>query len=322
MKLLKIMGCVLPLALLNAFGASAQEAYPRKPVKIIVAHAPGGGSDQLGRMMGQKLADSLKQPFIVENKPGAGGSIGTKEAARSPADGYTLLVGTSATHGSNPWLYDGIGYDAMADFVPITVMASTDYALAVPVDSGIRSLADLLKKGKDTELDYGSSGNGSTGHMAAAVMGYKAGIKTNHVPYKGAAAAMNDLIAGRFAFMFENTNVLAPFHKAGRLRIIAVSGQQRSQALPDVPTVSEAGVPGYSMLGWWALFAPAGTPAAVVQKLNAEANRILTSESVRNTLLANGNVPLALSSEDSRKYVNGQLDYFRKVIADSHIKLD
>ena len=324
MKYPKILASIATaLCMAPAFQAQAQVGnYPTRPVKIIVANAPGGGSDQIARLVAQKLSESMKQSFIVDNKAGAGGSIGTREAAKAPPDGYTLAIGTSATHGSNPWMYEKIGYDALADFSPITVLASTDYALAVPADSEIKSVADLLRIAKAKEIQYGSSGAGSTGHVIAAMLASKTGIQLSHIPYKGAAPAMNDLMAGRFAFMFDNTNVLAPFHKAGKVRIIATTGQARSKALTGVPTMIEAGVPDFTMLGWWALFAPAKTPEDIIARMNAETVRILESPEVTNFLVTNGNSPMPMSPAQTRQFVAQQLTLFKNVVSAAKIKLD
>ena len=302
--------------------ALADDAYPTRPVRIIVGFAPGGGSDILARLLAHRLTAALGQPVVVDNKPGASGSIGAVEAANAPSDGHTLLVGTSSSHGANKWIYPRLAYDPQRDFVPVSLLATTDYALAVPAASPFRSLDDLVRAAGQRQLDYGSSGNGSTGQLAAEMLASRIGVSFNHVPYRGAAQAINDLIAGQFDLLFDNTNVLAPFGKSGKLRILAVTGAERSKALPDVPTISEAGQAGFTLIGWWALFAPAKTPAPIVERLNRELKQILDSDEVRNTLLTNGNQPMPLSPRQTEQFVAEQMTLFRDIVTTAKIKVE
>ena len=300
----------------------ASDGYPARTVRIVVGFAPGGGSDILARLLAHRLTQSLGQPFVVDNKPGASGTIGAVETARAQPDGYTLAVGTSSSHGANKWIYPRLAYDPQRDFAPVSLLATTDYALAVPVQSAIHTVDDLLKAAKQRQLDYGSSGNGSTNQLAAEMLASRSGTHLNHVPYRGAAQAINDLAAGQIDLLFDNTNVLAPFARSGKLRILAVTGSERSRALPEVPTMIEAGLPDFTLIGWWALFAPANTPAPIINTLNHELKLILESAEIGDTLRNNGNQPAPMSPQQTAGFIDDQLLLFRDIVTSANIKVE
>jgi len=317
---LKALGATC-LAVWAAHSVAADD-YPARPVRIVIPFTPGGGSDSLGRLVAQKLSESLKQQFIVENKPGAGGSIGTREVASAAPDGYTLLIGTSSTHGINPWIYPKLGYDALKDFAQVSMLATTEYSLSVPASLPVKSVAELIKLGQSTPTNYASSGNGTTSHLAAALFTSYSKTPFVHVPYKSSAPGLTDLLGGQVAFMFDNVSVHLPHAQTGKLRILATSGTQRTRVTPDVPTLVESGVAGYEMVGWFCVLAPAGTPPAVVSKLNREIGRILANPEVADKLKAGGNEPFAASPEETRTYIASQLQQYRKVVEAAGAKVE
>jgi tripartite-type tricarboxylate transporter receptor subunit TctC len=305
--------CVLALASAASF-VVAQTDYPNKPIKIVVAFGPGGGSDTLARMLGQKLQETFKQTVIIENKPGAGGSIGTREVQKAAPDGYTLILATSSTHGINPFVIKNVGYDAVKDFTHIAVFANTDYALAVPTNSPYKNLGDLIKGGKTTQIDYASSGNGSTSHLAGALLAQKTQTNLIHIPYKSSDTARTDVLGGQVAFMFDNTAIFLPHAKAGKVRLLATSGLTRSLAAKDTPTLNESGVPGYEVMGWFALTGPAGMPAAIVTKLNQEVNRIMALSDIKEKMLTLGFESMPMGVAESPAYVAKQLNAYKNMV--------
>jgi tripartite-type tricarboxylate transporter receptor subunit TctC len=305
--------CVLALASAASF-VVAQTDYPNKPIKIVVAFGPGGGSDTLARMLGQKLQETFKQTVIIENKPGAGGSIGTREVQKAAPDGYTLILATSSTHGINPFVIKNVGYDAVKDFTHIAVFANTDYALAVPTNSPYKSLGDLIKGGKTKQIDYASSGNGSTSHLAGALLAQKTQTNLIHIPYKSSDTARTDVLGGQVAFMFDNTAIFLPHAKAGKVRLLATSGLTRSLAAKDTPTLNESGVPGYEVMGWFALTGPAGMPAAIVTKLNQEVNRIMALFDIKEKMLTLGFESMPMGVAESPAYVAKQLNAYKNMV--------
>jgi tripartite-type tricarboxylate transporter receptor subunit TctC len=275
-------------AALLAPGASAQE-YPSRPVRVVVPFAPGGPNDIIVRLVAQKLFESWGQPFVVENRAGAGGNVGTDYVAKSAPDGYTLLSVGPGSLIINP-LVAKVPYDAERDFAPITIMARAPNALVAHPSLPVRSVKDLiaLARARPGAINYGSGGNGSTPHLSAALFAAMAGIELTHVPYKGTAPATTDLIGGQVQIAFLGIPAVLPHVKSGKLRILAVTGLRRSPELPDVPTVDESGVPGYDVSPWYGLLAPAGTPRAVVARLAEEATQIVRTAEVREKLEAQG----------------------------------
>lgn len=300
----------------------AQVGYPNRPIKIIVAFGPGGGSDTLARLLGQKMSESFQQTVTIENRPGAGGSIGTREVQKAPADGYTLILATSSTHSINPWVIKNIGYDAVKDFTSIAVFASTDYALAVPTQSPYKTLNDLVNDGKTKKIDYASSGNGSTSHLAGALLGQMTKASMVHIPYKSSDTARTDLLGGQVAFMFDNTAIFLPHAKAGKVRLLATSALTRSQAAKDTPTLNEAGVPNFEVVGWFALMGPANIPAPIVNKLNTEVARIMALPETLERLASLGFDPLPMGVKESSAYIADQLGKFKTMVQAAGAQVD
>jgi len=276
------------LALATAATAAAQSGpWPTHAVRMVVPHAPGGGTDMLARLIGERLQASLGQPFVIENKPGAGVNIGTDYVAKQSADGYTLLV-TTNTHAMNVAFWKKLPFDPVKDFAPISLIATSPLLVVVNADSPIKTLPDLvaLAKQKPGTLSYGSTGVGTPQHFAPAMLEAAAGIQMIHVPYKGAGPVVNALLGNEVTMAAGAVNSLLPHVRSGKLRALAVADATRSQLLPDVPTVAEAlSLPAYSVQLWYAVLAPAGTPQPVIDKLNAEINRIVRDPAIQRDRL-------------------------------------
>ena len=312
----------LALPCSGAIAQTVEAPYPSRPIRLVIPFVPGSGSDQLGRLIANQLSQHIKQVIIIDNKPGAGGSIGSKEVAKAPADGYTILMATSSTHGIGPWIYSNLGFDPEHDFAPITMLAKTDYALAVPANSPVKNIKDLIALSKAGDINYASSGNGTTAHLASSWLAAATNMSATHVPYKGSVPAITDLIGGQSSFYFDNTFVLVPFTKSGKLRIIATSGQTRSVATKDIPTVIESGVPGFELIGWWCLLAPAHTPDPILQWLNKEVASILNSKEIKEHLIALGNEPFATSTADTQAYMTSQRAFYKTIVDLTQTKLN
>lgn len=274
-----------------------QGAYPSNPIRLIIPFAPGGFTDVVGRLLAEKLSPALGQPVIVENRMGAGSTIGTDYVAKSPPDGYTLAL-ISTTHVIAPWLYKTLPYDAIKSFAPITKLVDSPYVLVVNPKVPAHTVGELiaLAKSKPGRLDYASSGNGSSQHLVAALFSNMADIKINHVPYRGSGQAMADIIGGQVSMGFLGVTAALPQIKAGRLRALAVTTARRSPDMPDVPTLDEAGVKGYEATIWLGLIAPAGTPQAVLDKLHDTTAKVLADADARKALAGAG-LELSLGSE-------------------------
>ncbi len=266
--------------------AAAQAPWPSKPIRLVVPYPAGGNVDLLGRLIGPKLAEALAQPVVIDNKAGAGGAIGTADAAHSEPDGHTLLIGDIATHAINPAVQAKLSYEPIKDFTPVVRLTSVSLLLVVNPKNEAKDLAGLVAYGKahPDQATYASAGVGTPQHLAFELLKAKTGMQATHVPYRGSAPAINDLIAGHVTAMIDGT--ATPMAREGSLRALAVTGPQRSKALPDVPTVAEAGLPGYAFASWHGLFVPAGTPAAVVERLNTEVNKIIADPVVRARMAA------------------------------------
>jgi tripartite-type tricarboxylate transporter receptor subunit TctC len=270
-----------------------QGVYPTRPVRFIAPFPPGGSSDVLCRLLGQKLSESLGQPVAVENRPGAGANIGHEFAAKQPADGYTLLLSSSSTLATNPHLYKRLGFDPIADFSPISMVASAGQVLVVHPSVPVRSVAELvaLAKAQPGKLNFGSGGKGIQSHISGEMFKSAAGVDIVHVPYKGTVQAVSDLVAGQVQLVFADMVPALPHIRAGRLRALAVTTEQRSPALPDVPTMIESGIPGYRAGVWWAVMAPKGTPGAIVNRLNGELGLVVKLLDVREKYASLGVSP-------------------------------
>jgi tripartite-type tricarboxylate transporter receptor subunit TctC len=271
------------LAALAPAGAPAQSAYPSRPIRFVAPFPPGGSSDVLCRLLGQKLTERLGQPVAVENRPGAGGNIGHEFTAKQPPDGYTILISSSSTLATNPHLYKRLGFDPVADFAPISMVASAGQVLVVHPSVPAKSVSELvaLAKARPGQLNFGSGGKGIQSHISGEMFKAATGVDIVHVPYKGTVQAVSDLVAGQVQLVFADMVPAMPHIRAGRLRALAVTTEKRSPVLPDVPTMIESGIPGYRAGVWWAVVSPRGTPPAVVGRLNAELGRIVTLADVR-----------------------------------------
>jgi tripartite-type tricarboxylate transporter receptor subunit TctC len=262
--------------------------WPTKPVKLIVAYPPGGAVDNVGRMLAEKLSISLGQPVVVENKAGAGGLIGADAVAKGAPDGYTFVLGTVSSHAIAPSVYRKMPYDPVADFAPVSLVALTPYFITVNPTVPVRTLAELIAyaKANPDKLNFGSSGNGTTPHLAGELFNTMAGVKIKHIPYKGSAPMVTDLVGNQVQVAFDNTVI--PNVKAGKLRALAATGTTRLAAMPDVPTATEAGLPGYEAVGWMGVYGPKGTPPAIVDKLASEIGKAMVAPDVREKLAAHG----------------------------------
>jgi tripartite-type tricarboxylate transporter receptor subunit TctC len=328
----KHMNRVLKIVLMIAAGASPAlhnsavfaQAFPAKSVRVIVPFAAGGTTDIVTRILAQRLTESWGQQLIVDNRPGAGGNIGSELVAKSPADGYTILMATVATHGINASLYRKIPYDPIKDFMPITLVASTPSVLmlnpAVPANSVKELIA--LAKARPGQLNFGSPGNGSSHHLAGELFDSMAGVKMTHVPYKGTAAALIDVMAGQIQLTFDTLPSAMPYVKGGKLKAIAVTSAKRTRSLSDLPTVSEAGVPGYEVTSWYGALAPAGTPPDVVKTLNADFVRTIRIPEVSEKMIEAGADPVANTPEQFAGFIRSELKKWAKVVQDSGARVD
>ncbi|MEJ8814890.1 tripartite tricarboxylate transporter substrate binding protein [Variovorax ureilyticus] len=308
-------------------GAFAQAAYPTRPIHLIVPFTPGGSSDVLGRAIGTELGLAWKQPVVIENVPGAGGSLGAERVAKAPADGYTLLMGHIGTLAINPSLYPKLNYQPLQSFAPVAWVARVPNVLVVHASVPARSLGELiaLAKAKPGQLAYGSGGNGSAAHITMEYLKLQTGASFLHIPYRGTAPAVQDLLAGQVQVLFTGAPALLPHIKAGKLRALAVSSPKRIALLPDVPTVAESGVPGtkgFEADQWYGIVAPAGTPADVVAALNRQINQSLNSAEVKSRLAAEGAEPTPASPEVFGKLIATELKRWEPVIRNAHVTVD
>jgi len=311
------------LALAAAPFAFAQ-AWPSKPIHFVVPYPAGGPVDSVARLLGQKVGERLQQPIIVENKPGAGGNIGADSVAKAAADGYTILMGAVATHAINPTLYASIPYDAAKDFAPITQVASTPNVLVVHPSLPVHSVAELVAYARKNpgKLNFGSGSSGSAGHLAGELMKSMAGIDMTHVPYKGAAPAMQDLVAGRLDLMFDNLASAQGQIRAGTVRALAVTTAKRSALAPDIPTIGESGLPGFDISTWFGVFAPGATPASIVSRLHDEFAAALASADVREKMLALGAEPVTSSPKEFAAFIESEARKYARLVKASGARAD
>jgi tripartite-type tricarboxylate transporter receptor subunit TctC len=316
-------GCLLLALCAVAFQVFGQ-AYPSKAVRVIVPYPPGGGNDTLGRLFAAKLSDRMGQPFVVENRPGAGTMIGTEAAAKSPADGYTILLSSIATHALSPNLYSRVPYDPVKDFAPITLLGIAPTVLVVNSDLSAKNLQDLisLARAKPGWLAYASGGNGTPPHINAEVFKSVAGIDLLHVAYKGGGPALTDLIAGRVHVMLDTAASAMPHVRAGKLRALAISAPKRSAEYPELPTFAEAGLPQYDTNAWYSMHAPAGTPSEIVRRLNGELIAILKDPDILARFKQLSTEPVGNSPEEFAAFVRAELDKYARIIKAAGIRLD
>lgn len=299
---------------------AADSEYPNRPVRVLVPFPPGGAADVFARIMGEKLGVAMRQTFIVENRPGAGGILATETAARAAPDGHTLLLVTVG-HAVNPSLYKTLGYDTLRDFAPVAMVATMPSVLSVNPKVPVTSLAELIAQAKaqPESITYGTAGNATTSHMAVAQLSSMAGVNLLHIPYKGAAAALTDVVGGHVQMIADPVVSSAPFIKSGELRPLAVTTAKRSPLLPDVPTMAEAGLPGYEFSAWFMVLAPTGTPAAVIDKLNAEIASIQDTPDVRQRYATLGAEPAKASPQEIGEFLRGEVARYEAVVRDNNI---
>ena len=300
------------------------QAFPAKPIKIVVTFPLGGAPDILSRLFGAKMQETWGQPVIVDNRPGAGGNIGADYVAKSPADGYTVVMGTVGTHAINASLYSKMPYDPVRYFAPVILVAQTPNLLVINNNVPAKTVQELVDyaRANPGKVFFGSPGVGTSIHVSGELFNTMAGVKTVHVPYKGRQFAIPDLLAGQIQMMFDNMPSALPLAKEGKLRALAVTSAKRHPAAPDIPTMSESGLPGFEATSWFAVYAPAGTPADVILKLNAEFNRIMTLADVREKLAGIGLDIVGGSPEQLAVYTKSELAKWAKVVKDSGAKAD
>jgi tripartite-type tricarboxylate transporter receptor subunit TctC len=298
--------------------------YPEKPIRLIVPYTPGGTADMLARGIGQKLSESLGQQVIVDNRPGAGGNIGADLVAKAAPDGYTLLIGTVATHAINPGLYPNMPYDADKDFIPVILIATLPNMVVVNTSVPVKNVKDLiaLARSKPGELAFASAGNGTSQHLSGELFKKMTDVDMIHIPYKGSAPAVTDLIGGQVQLMFDNIPSSLPRVRAGKLRALAVTGPRRSPVLPNLPTVAESGLPGFSITSWFALYAPAGTPKNIVQRLNKEAGNAISSPELRQLWMAQGIEPAGGTPDQLAAFRRTEAPKWEKIIRDSGARVE
>jgi len=297
--------------------------FPNRPMRFVVGYPPGGATDIIARIVGQKVAESTGQNVLVDNRPGAGGILGTDIIAKATPDGYSYVLVTTS-HGINPSLYPKLPYDSVKDFTAITQIATLQQILVVNPSLGVSNLKELiaLAKAQPGKLNFASSGSGQALHLSGELLKSMAGINIVHIPYKGSAPARADLLAGQVQMMFESAIGVLPFVRSGKLRPIAVSGAQRSDAAPDIPTMSEAGLPGFEASAWVGVMGPAKLPRAITNKLSAEFSKAVKLPDVRQQFAKSGAEPVGSTPEEFTKYVNAQLIKWAKVVKESGAKLE
>jgi tripartite-type tricarboxylate transporter receptor subunit TctC len=303
--------------------AFAQDAWPARPVRIIVPFAAGGTSDALARLLGQRLQDVLKQTVIVDNKAGAGGVIGADAAAKSPADGYTLLLGTIASHAINPALQPKMPYDAVKDFAPVFFVGNIANVLLVGAQQPMKNVKELITaaKAKPGTIAYGTPGAGSSQHLSGEKFRLDAGVELIHVPYRGSGPSVQDLIAGQIPMSFDTALTALPFISSGKIRALAVTTAKRATVLPDVPTLAEAGLKGFDVASWQAIFAPAGTPPAIVTRLNDELTKIVAQTEVAARLYTMGVENVPMTPAQFGDFQRAEMVKWAKIVKDGNVKL-
>jgi tripartite-type tricarboxylate transporter receptor subunit TctC len=316
----RLIATVLALA---ASLAVAQD-FPSKPVRIVVPYPAGGTTDIMARLLSQKMGEGLGQPVIVDNRAGAGGGVGTTLVAKSPPDGYTIAFGNLGPNAINPSIYKNLQYDAEKDFAPISVFATVPFVLVAPASASTKTLKELIEEGRANpgKLNFGSVGIGSVSHVTGEMFNLAAGTKFVHVPYKGGAPALTASIAGEVAFMFATALEATPHVKSGKLRALGISTPQRSPVAPDIPTLAEAGLPGFEVSVWFGLLAPAGTPRPVVDRLNKEIAAAVANAEVRAKLLELSTIPMRTSPEEFAGMIRADIARWGKVVRDANIKAE
>lgn len=298
--------------------------WPDRPIRMVIPFAAGGGTDVLGRLLAQKMSEGLGQPVVVENKPGAGGSVGTADVAKARPDGYTILLGSSSTHGINPGLYAKLPYDAIADFEPIALIATNKFVMAVPGNFPANNLKEFLElaRANPQQYTYASSGNGTTSHLAGALFVKQADIPLAHIPYKSNVPGLNDLMAGRVSLMFDNITAMQGQLKAGMVKPLATTGDVRSPILPDVPTMKEQGLPDYQIGGWFVLMAPAHTPKEITHRIYEALKTAVSEPAVHERMVSIGADPQVEGPEYLRKHLETEIPRWKEIIELAGAKVD
>lgn len=317
------LACAALCCLAAPFATAASADYPNKPIKLVVPYPPGGPTDIVARVVAQKLQEQMGQSVIIDNKPGAGANLGAEQVARSAPDGYTLMVATTA-HAINPSLFSKLNYSITKDLAPVSQLTSGPLVIVATPSLPANNVKELiaLAKARNGGLNFASSGNGQSTHLSAELFNAMAGTKMNHIPYKGSAPALTDVMSGQADLMFDTMLSSMPFVKGGKLKAIAVTSSQRAPTAPDIPTVAEAGIPGYEAIAWNGIQAPAGTPKEIIDKLNAEIKKALENPDVKQRFEAQGfssawNTPAAYG-----QFIQAEVDKWAKVVKTSGAKVD
>ncbi|MGZ5125883.1 MAG: Bug family tripartite tricarboxylate transporter substrate binding protein [Burkholderiales bacterium] len=303
---------------------AAAQTYPAKPVRMIVTFAPGGGADFVGRVIGQKLSDALGQPVVIDNRAGANGTIGNEAVAKSAPDGYTLLLGAAGPLTIAPHLYAKLPFDTLRDYAPVALAASSAFAVTLHPSVPANSVKELiaLARARPDKLNYGSSGTGGAPHLATVLFASTSGITLNHVPYKGLAPALTDLMGGQVDLLFADVGLVVPHRKAGKLKALAVTADKRSSVMRDVPTVAESGLAGYQTGTWYGILAPTGTSADIIARLNQETMKVLALPEVKERFLTQGIEPAGSTPAQFAAYMRSELNKWEKVIKAGGIKVE
>ena len=314
---------LLGIALLSPGPDAAAQKYPEKTVRIVTPFGPGGGTDVFARILAQRLTEQYSQQFVVENRPGAGSTLGTESVAKAPPDGYTFLM-TSASFSFNPGLYPKLRYDSIRDFAPVTQVVRVPHVIVVLPSFPAANLQEFVKiaRARPNEVLYASSGAGSAMHLAGALFGIVTQTKLTHVPYKSGGATVTAVLGGEATTAFNTLETVIAQIRAKRVRALAVSTRERAAAIPDVPTAMEAGVKGYEAIGWFGLFAPGGTPPTIIQQMSSDVAKIMSTPAMRERALQEGATPIGSTAAEFTKFVNAEIAKWTKIIHDAGIKLE
>lgn len=321
---MKKIATLLSIIIGTSAAFAAEPDYPTKPVSIIVAYAPGGQGDVFARLVGEKLSTIYKQPVVVDNKPGVSGTVGTRAAAKAKNDGYTLLLGQTGEIAVNRLLIKDMGYDPLKDLLPVVMIGNAPLVMLAPADAPYNTVNEFIQmaRAKPGDFSYGTVGAGTPGHLSAVALGLGAKLNMVHVPYKGVGPLLSDLMAGRLQAFFSSASAAMPQIKGGKLKALGVTTPKRMSSLPDVPTVAESGLPGFSYTLWGGLFAPAGTPASVIDSLNREVNTLLSQPDIRARLEADNVAVPKNTPAEFADYVKSESVKFEKLIKDANVKVD
>ena len=324
MKLILTIAAAALLASLTHAAVVSAQAFPTKPVRIIVPQAPGGASDALARIIGQRLSERWRQPVVIENRAGAGGLIGTDAVAKSAPDGYTLLLAYDGTHAVNASLYKTLPFDPVKDFTTVATLANVPFTLAVNAASPAKDVKQFIELAKASpgKLNYGSAGNGSVNHLLGAMFGKSAGVQLVHVPYKGAAPAITDLLGGSVDSVFTSIPSVVSHVQGGRVRALAVTSAKRSAALPNVPTIGESGLAGFAVSPWFGLLAPAATPADIITRINDDVSALLLTKEVIDAFAAQGAEPFVTTPAAFATLLRNDIEKWAVVVRESGAKVD